>query len=56
MTGVPICRHCDDLCHECEGTGECWDCQGEGCATCDQTGDCPCCDGGRLVDDDEDQR
>jgi hypothetical protein len=56
MTGVPICRHCDDVCRECEGTGECLDCESYGCESCDQTGNCPCCDGGRLVDDDEDRR
>jgi hypothetical protein len=51
MNDLPICRHCDDVCRECEGTAECWDCQGDGCPHCDHSGDCGCCDGGRLVDE-----
>ena len=35
MNGRPICRHCDDVCHECDGTGECLDCEGYGCEPCD---------------------
>jgi hypothetical protein len=51
MNERPVCRHCDDVCAECDGTGECWDCESYGCDSCDQTGDCPCCDGGCLVDE-----
>jgi hypothetical protein len=51
MNGRPICRLCDDVCHECDGTGECLDCETYGCQSCELTGDCPCCDGGRLVDE-----
>jgi len=51
MNGRPICRRCDDVCHECGGTGECMDCENYGCESCELTGDCPCCDGGCLVDE-----
>jgi hypothetical protein len=51
MSPQPICRLCDDVCVECEGTGECWDCEGDGCEFCDHSGDCPCCGGGQFVDE-----
>jgi hypothetical protein len=51
MNGDPICRHCDDICHDCDGTSECLDCEGYGCTLCEHSGECSCCDGGRLVDE-----
>lgn len=38
-------------CPGCDGTGDCAECAGNGCAHCDETGDCPECDGTGEVED-----
>jgi hypothetical protein len=45
MTRHPTCATCGGPCIDCETTGECWDCEGDGCAACDYDGACPCCGG-----------
>ena len=57
MNGRPICPECDDVCAMCDGTGECWDCEGYGdsCEVCAGYGDCLCCHG-ETVDDLEARR
>lgn len=32
-------------CEECEGSGDCGNCDGSGCDTCDGSGDCTACNG-----------
>jgi len=40
-----------ETCWECEGTGECPVCEGEGCEECaDSDGDCLECDGRGYVE------
>ena len=57
MNGRAICPQCDDVCVTCDGTGECWDCEGYGdsCEVCAGYGDCLCCHG-ETVDDLEARR
>lgn len=40
----------DLLCPDCGGTGDCPDCDGEGCDECDWTGKCWNCLGYGVVD------
>jgi hypothetical protein len=41
-------------CEECDGTGKCQWCGGDGCASCDETGDCSACNGEGHIPDEAD--
>lgn len=37
-------------CSECEGSGDCGNCDGQGCDTCEGSGDCTNCNGDGEVE------
>lgn len=41
-------------CEECDGTGKCQWCDGDGCESCDETGDCSACNGEGHISGDTD--
>lgn len=41
----------NDLCPDCDGSGQCAECEGMGCSECDDEGHCPACEGrGKRTD------